>query len=185
MRKQIELNIFYPHPPERVWKALIDRSALNIWMMPNNFEPRMGHKFQFKSNSLPGLETTIYCEVIELDEPKSLAYTWQDSKTSEPSLVIWTLTPVRDGTQLELRHKQAGYVTAAISNPNWNKTNDFNTGMFLYQPDFDPIQLMPKPNTLQLGTFKQQDSFVSYTNLRDEWNYRLKQKLPDLLLRYD
>ena len=185
MNKQIELSIFYPHPPERVWKALIDRRALNVWMMPNNFEPCIGHKFQFKSNSLPGLETTIHCEVIELDEPKRLAYTWQDSKISEPSLVIWTLTPVEEGTQLELRHRQASYVTAAISNHNSNKTSDFSTGMFLYEPDLNTPKLMPKPNTLQLGTFEQLDSFVSYTNLRDEWHYRLTQKLADLLLRYD
>ena len=184
MRKQIELNIFYPHPPSRVWKALIDRRALNVWMMPNNFEPRIGHKFQFTSNSLPGLETTIHCEVIELDEPKRLAYTWQDSKTSESSLVIWTLTPVEEGTQLELRHRQASYVTTAISNYNSNKASDFNTGMFLYEPGINTTQLMPKPNPRRLGTFKQLDSLVSYTNLRDEWNYRLTQKLPDLLLRY-
>ncbi|MDJ0634083.1 MAG: SRPBCC domain-containing protein [Xenococcaceae cyanobacterium MO_188.B29] len=184
MNKQIELNIFYPHPPERVWKALIDRRALNVWMMPNNFEPRIGHKFQFTSNSLPGLETTIHCEVIELDEPKRLAYTWQDSKTSESSLVIWTLTPVEEGTQLELRHRQASYVTAAISNSNRNKASDFTTGMFLYEPGINTTQLMPKSNPRRLGTFKQLDSLVSYTNLRDEWNYRLTQKLSDLLLRY-
>ncbi len=185
MNKQIELNIFYPHPPERVWKALIDRRALNVWMMPNNFEPRIGHKFQFTSNSLPGLETTIHCEVIELDEPKHLAYTWQDSNTGEPSLVIWTLTPVKDGTQLELKHKQAGYVTAAIGDRNYNLQGDFNTGMFLYEHDLNTTKLMPKPNTMRSGTFEQLDSLVSYTNLRDEWNYRLTQKLPNLLLRYD
>ena len=53
--------------------------------------------------------------------------------------------------------------------------------MFLYQPDFDPIQLMPKPNSWRSSGFERQDSFISYTNLRDEWNYRLTQKLPDLL----
>ena len=184
MRKQIELNIFYPHPPEKVWKALIDRRALNVWMMPNDFEPRMGHKFQFKSNSLPGLETTIHCEVIELDEPKRLAYTWQDSRTSEPSLVIWTLTPVEEGTQLELRHRQASYVTAAISNYNRNKVSDFSTGMFLYEAGINTTKLMPKPNPMRSGTFEQLDPLVSYRNLRDEWSYRLTQKLPDLLLRY-
>ena len=185
MKKQIELKIFYPHPPERVWKALSDQGALNIWMMPNNFKPRIGHKFKFKSNSLPGLESTIHCEVIEIDEPKRLAYTWQDSNSSQSSLVIWTLTPVENGTQLELRHQQVSYATAAISNPNWNKISDFSTGMFLYEPGINTPKLMPQPNTMQLGTFEQLDSFVSYTNLRDEWNYRLKQKLPEVLLMVD
>ena len=183
MRKQIELNIFYPHPPEKVWKALIDRRALNIWMMPNDFEPLIGHKFKFRSNLLPGLETTIHCQVIELDEPKRLVYTWQESNMGESSLVIWTLTPVEEGTQLELKHRQANSVTAAIDRQNSNKISNFSTGMFLYEPDLNTTKPISKPNTLQLGGFEQLDSFVSYTNLRDEWSYRLTQKLPDLLLR--
>lgn len=163
---------------------MIDRRALSIWMMPNDFEPCIGHKFQFKSNSLPGLETTIHCEVIELDEPKRLVYTWQDSKTGEPSLVIWTLTPVEEGTQLELRHRQAGYAITAISNRNWNLENNFSAGMFFYDRVPSTTKLMPQSNTFQLGTSYKLDSFVSYTNLRDEWNYRIKQKLPQVLKRY-
>ncbi|MDJ0745254.1 MAG: SRPBCC domain-containing protein [Xenococcaceae cyanobacterium MO_167.B27] len=185
MIKQIELNIFYPHPPERVWKALIDRRALNVWMMKNDFEPRIGHKFKFEANSLPGLETTIYCEVVELEEPKRLAYTWQDSYTGEPSLVIWTLTPVEDGTQLELRHHQAGYAATAISNSNCNLESNFSAGMFFYEPVINTTKLMPKPSLFQPTASNELSSFVGYTNLRDEWSYRLNQKLPDVLLIVD
>lgn len=181
MNEQVKLSVFYPHPPEKVWQALTDCRVLNAWMMKNDFEPRLGHKFKFESNSLPGLETTIYCEVLELDEPKRLVYTWQDSNTGEPSLVIWKLTPVKDGTQLELRHRQAGYVTTAIAKSNSNKKGNFSTEMFLYQPVINATKLISKPSSLRSGTFEQLDSFIDDTNLRAQWSYRLNQKLPQAL----
>jgi len=42
--------------------------------MENDFEPFLGHKFRFQSNSHSELKTTIHCEVVELDEPKRLVY---------------------------------------------------------------------------------------------------------------
>ena len=91
MKEQVKLSVFYPHPPEKVWQALTDCRILNAWMMNNDFEPCLGHKFKFESNSLPGIKTIIHCEVVELNKPKRLAYTWQDEMTNEPSLVVWTL----------------------------------------------------------------------------------------------
>lgn len=112
MSQPVHLEVFYPYPPERVWQVLIDRRALAAWMMENDFEPKVGHRFRFYSQPLPGLKTTIQCEVVELEEPARLAYTWQESPTAEPSLVVWTLTPVAGGTQLRLKHYQYSYTTA-------------------------------------------------------------------------
>ncbi len=39
MIQGVKLEFFYPHPPERVWKALTDRRVLAAWMMENDFEP--------------------------------------------------------------------------------------------------------------------------------------------------
>lgn len=104
MIQAVKLDVFYPYPPERVWQVLSDRRALAVWMMDNDFEPKQGHKFRFHSHLLPGFTVTIQCEVVELEEPNRLVYTWQESPTTEPSLVIWTLTPVAGGTQLHLKH---------------------------------------------------------------------------------
>ena len=60
MSQEMELETFYPHPPERVWQALTDRRALSSWMMDNDFEACLGHQFQFQSCPLPGLKVTIY-----------------------------------------------------------------------------------------------------------------------------
>ncbi len=115
MKEQVKLSVFYPHPPEKLWQALTDCRVLNAWMMKNDFLPRLGHKFKFESNSALGRKTIIHCEVVELDEPKRLIYTWQDGVSRETSLVIWTLTPVEGGTQLQLKHQLTGYSTIATS----------------------------------------------------------------------
>lgn len=117
MIQDVKLDVLYPYPPERVWQALTNRRALAAWMMDNDFEPRLGHKFRFQPVSLPGLATSIHCEVIELDEPHRLVYTWKDSPTRSPSLVIWTLTAVDGGTRLQLKHHQLSYTMAVGSMP--------------------------------------------------------------------
>ncbi|MHC5856154.1 SRPBCC family protein [Nostoc sp.] len=80
MLRNLNMEVFYPYPPQRVWQVLTNRQALAVWLMENDFEPRLGHKFRFVHSTLPGLEGDIDCQVIELDEPRRLAFTWQDSK---------------------------------------------------------------------------------------------------------
>ena len=87
--------------------------------------------FKFENHSLPGIKTVIHCEVVELDKPKRLAYTWQDEITSEPTLVIWTFTTVEGGTQLRLKHLQTG--SAAISVRDRHRFNQINNSHNLYQ----------------------------------------------------
>ena len=58
--------------------------------MDNDFEPRIRHKFQFRTHSLAGIDGIIYCQVL-VDKPKRLAYTWCNSLIGEQSIVTWTL----------------------------------------------------------------------------------------------
>ena len=56
---KLNKEVFYSHPPERVWLLLTNRRALAAWLMENDFEPRVGCKFSFYSQSLPGIDTSI------------------------------------------------------------------------------------------------------------------------------
>ncbi|PIG94649.1 SRPBCC domain-containing protein [Gloeocapsopsis sp. IPPAS B-1203] len=116
MFRVAKLEAFYPYPPEKVWKAIANRSSLAKWLMENDFEPRLGHKFCFQSQ-LPGLNEVIYCEVLKLVEPYELAYSWQDNVMESPSIVNWILTPVDGGTQLHLEHRGYQQDAIAISQP--------------------------------------------------------------------
>ena len=49
MKRDLKFDRFYPHPPDRVWKALTDPQALARWYMDNDFQPVVGHRFQFRT----------------------------------------------------------------------------------------------------------------------------------------
>ena len=45
----------FPHPPEKLWRALTESPLLAQWMMNNDFAPVVGRKFQFHNE--PKLRT--------------------------------------------------------------------------------------------------------------------------------
>ncbi|MES1256959.1 MAG: SRPBCC domain-containing protein [Acidobacteriota bacterium] len=102
MKRDLRLSETYPHPPDDVWSALTDSAALADWLMPNDFEPQLGHRFQFRTRPAPGFDGTVNCEVIELDRPRRLAFTWKGGGLD--TVVRFTLEPVAEGTRLLLEH---------------------------------------------------------------------------------
>ncbi|HEX8036005.1 MAG TPA: SRPBCC domain-containing protein [Ktedonobacterales bacterium] len=104
MAASIIHDIFLPHPPERVWRALTDSAAISSWLMPNDFEPRLGHHFTFRTNPMPGVnfDGICHCEVTELDPPQMLAYTWIGGSLN--TLVTYRLEREGNGTRLHFEH---------------------------------------------------------------------------------
>lgn len=109
MLDSIELQRELSYTPEQVWTALTDRRALAEWLMPNDFEPRVGHRFVFQVDPMPGCVTETRCEVLEVDPPRKLVYTWlpvgkSPMPAARPSVVTWTLAATGSGTVLKLVH---------------------------------------------------------------------------------
>lgn len=108
--KRLRREVTYPHPRERVWTALTDARALAEWLMPNNFEPVQGRRFQFRVDPMLSFEGIVDCEVLEVDPPRRLAYTWvtrmKGKPPHDPMTLVWTLDAVPGGTRLVL--EQAG-----------------------------------------------------------------------------
>jgi uncharacterized protein YndB with AHSA1/START domain len=102
VRDRIEIEVVYPHPVERVWRALTDSDVLARWLMPNDFVPRLGHRFTFRAEG--EWTGTIECEVVALDPPTHVAYTWASGPLQPPTLVTWTLAPDGERTRLRLIH---------------------------------------------------------------------------------
>ena len=102
MERDLHFEMVYPHPPEKVWRALTNSAALAQWLMPNNFEPRLGHKFDFRTKPARGFDGIVHCEVLELDRPKRLAYSWSGGGLD--TQVIWILEATSGGTKLRLEH---------------------------------------------------------------------------------
>jgi uncharacterized protein YndB with AHSA1/START domain len=127
MQPDLKFEQFYPHPPERVWKALTDPSALAAWYMPNDFQPALGHQFTFRTDPAPGFDGVLRCEVIRLDPPRQLAYTFLGGWMNRPTVVTWSLLPQEGGTLLRLEH--TGF--SALDDPAIRSILEGGWGAFL------------------------------------------------------
>jgi uncharacterized protein YndB with AHSA1/START domain len=94
-----------PYPPETVWRALTQGPLIKEWLMDNDFQPVVGHKFKFRSTPVPHWNGIIDSEVRVVEPNKKLSYTW-DSMGLE-SVVVWTLTATGGGTLV--RMEQSGF----------------------------------------------------------------------------
>ena len=119
----IKQENFYPHPAERVWRALTDSEAMNAWLMENDFKPVVGHRFQFRTKPAPGFDGIVKCQVLELDAPRRLVYSWHGGGLE--TMVTWTLTPSPGGTTVRLEHAGfegvKGYLVRTMLAKGWGK----------------------------------------------------------------
>ena len=96
---RIEHEQVYPHPPERVWRALTEPAELGQWLMPSDFAPVAGHRFTFDARPSLGL---IDGEVLEAEPPRLLRCRW--SGEFGQTVVTFTLTPENGSTRLRVTH---------------------------------------------------------------------------------
>lgn len=106
----IVIDIFYPYPVSRVWKALTDSASLAVWLMPNDFVPQVGHRFTFQPTEQQGWSGLIECEVVEVEAQRRIRYTWNNQPSQLKTLLTFTLEPAEGGTNLRLEH--TGFASA-------------------------------------------------------------------------
>lgn len=114
MSETVSLDVELSSPIERVWHALTDSATLSKWMMfeTKDFRPVVGHTFQFRMEPDPNWTVIVDCEVLVVDEPHRLSYTWEVESESHHTTVTWTLTESEDGgTRLHL--EQSGFRSEA------------------------------------------------------------------------
>src|SRR5947208_4234669 len=94
----ILVELTMPHPPEKVWRALTTSNLIAEWLMQNDFEPVVGHRFNFRAAPIPNMWNGVTdCEVLVVEKPVRLVYSWNasgdEAKDGLKSTVTWTLTP--------------------------------------------------------------------------------------------
>lgn len=102
MSGQIRISVEYPHAVGRVWRAITDTQALEQWLMPNDFQPVVGHRFTFRSHPQPGWDGVVNGEVLHVDEPRRLSFTWRGGPLD--TVVTFELTAIEGGTRLCMTH---------------------------------------------------------------------------------
>ena len=105
---RIEIDQYFPHPPEKLWRALTTPDLMATWLMPNDFEPVVGHRFTFHSRPVAQTDFSgqIACQVLDLEPEKLLRISWADAEKPDGmnTTVTWTLEPEGTGTRLFLEH---------------------------------------------------------------------------------
>jgi uncharacterized protein YndB with AHSA1/START domain len=97
-----------PYPPERIWRALTEEALIEQWLMKNDFQPVVGHKFNFRAQPMGGWNGVADCEVLVVDPPRYLS--WRQNASGDQaagglrSVVTWTLTPTGAGTHVRIEH---------------------------------------------------------------------------------
>ena len=112
-----------PFAPDKIWRALTQPHLIAEWLMQNDFQPAVDHRF-----TLRGDWGSVDCRVIEIVPGKSLSYSW-DAMGLE-SVVTWTLTQTATGTRL--RMEQTGFRA--------DQTQAYQGAKFGWQRFFDQLE---------------------------------------------
>jgi uncharacterized protein YndB with AHSA1/START domain len=100
-----------PHPPEKIWRALTQGPLIEEWLMKNDFQPVVGHRFNFRAAPMPHWNGVVDCQVLVVEPNERLSYAWNASGDEAAgglrTLVTWTLTPANGGTHV--RMEQSGF----------------------------------------------------------------------------
>jgi uncharacterized protein YndB with AHSA1/START domain len=102
-------------PPERVFRALTDSKQALVWGTNESFqttewhiETRLGGAWRFTAKDRKsGREYKHRGEVLEIDPPRLLAFTWLADFHEVPgqrTVVRWELTPSKTGTLVRVTH---------------------------------------------------------------------------------
>jgi uncharacterized protein YndB with AHSA1/START domain len=102
-------------PPERVFEALVNREHVSQWSNSDAFQlvhweldARIGGKWRSTSRERTSSKLFDHWgEVVEVDRPRTLAYTWfanWHADQSHATMVRWELTPSAAGTRLKVTH---------------------------------------------------------------------------------
>jgi uncharacterized protein YndB with AHSA1/START domain len=107
---EFEIVQEYPHPRDRVWRALTDPALVPRWTStgqggrPEGFVPEVGTRFRFVGKPVPGWDGVVRCEVLAADAPSLLRFTWRNKETDEPSFVTYRLEDTAAGTRFTYSH---------------------------------------------------------------------------------
>ncbi|SEQ40548.1 SRPBCC family protein [Microlunatus flavus] len=101
----------YPYPVEEVWQVLTDPEQVARWTTtgrggrPEGFAAVPGTRFRFVGRPTFGWAGVVHCEVIAVDPPRSMHYTWRGDQHSDAVTdVTYLLEETPQGTRFTWDH---------------------------------------------------------------------------------
>lgn len=139
MARVIEHEVDYPHPPEKVWRAITEPAQIAQWFPQawgktiTDFQPVVGATFQMDAEKKRGWRGHVTGKVLEVVPHQRLVYTWAGSpeEDAEPTRVEWTLEPTATGTRLRFVYHLSskftgimGWMAEKGAGASWRKMMD-------------------------------------------------------------
>jgi uncharacterized protein YndB with AHSA1/START domain len=132
-RPAIRLERHLPDPPAVVWRALTEREQLRSWF-PSDVIVDGGRWDVGATITFPFppevIDLALTGEVLEVDEPNLLAFTWGEDT------LRFELSPEEDGTRLILIDELPAHA-AARNAAGWETCLDRLAGLDAWQPHFE------------------------------------------------
>jgi uncharacterized protein YndB with AHSA1/START domain len=106
----IHIERQYPHPVTTVWRAVTDPDLVPRWTStgrggrPEGFATEVGTRFRFVGKPVPGWRGIVDCEVLQVEPPTLLRYSWVGDEGGTATYVTYRLEAVTDGTQFTYEH---------------------------------------------------------------------------------
>jgi uncharacterized protein YndB with AHSA1/START domain len=95
----------FAKPIDAVWRAVTDQRILARWLMDNDFEPRVGHKFTLRDPPTSTWRGWVECEVLEMEAPRRMVWSWNSGMDGESTTrLTFELRVDGSGTRLTLCH---------------------------------------------------------------------------------
>jgi uncharacterized protein YndB with AHSA1/START domain len=101
----------YPYPVAEVWHVLTDPEQVTQWTTtgqggrPEGFAPAPGTRFRFVGKPTMGWAGVVHCEVISVEAPHTMHYTWRGDEDSEAVTdVTYRLDEIPGGTRFTWQH---------------------------------------------------------------------------------
>ena len=101
----------YPYSIDEVWAVVTDPHYVAQWTKtgqggrPEGFVPEPATEFRLVGKPTIGWAGVVYCEVKEVDAPRSLYYTWKGDKGADSVTdVRYLLSEVPEGTRFTISH---------------------------------------------------------------------------------
>jgi len=107
---EIRIECEYPYPVATVWRAVTDPELVPRWTAtgqggrPVGYAPVVGTRFQFVGKPVPGWNGVVDCEVLEVEEPSVLRFSWVGGAGEAPTFVTYRLAPHAGGTRFTYEH---------------------------------------------------------------------------------
>ena len=119
-----DLTREYPVPIELVWRSLTEAELVAAWTVtgrgghPIGFRPIVATKFQFIGKPTPGWNGVVDCEVLEVEQPRWLRYSWRGGADDDVTIVTCALETTGTGTRLRWQHSGftgvGGFIVARV-----------------------------------------------------------------------